>query len=52
MSPEHLRWLAMYFKRQKTDLQFLGLDGSKVECHQSLACLASPFLAQVVKDYF
>ena len=50
MSPEHIQWLAMYFKRQKTDLQFLGLDGSKVDSHQSLACLASPLLAQVLAE--
>ena len=50
MSSEHLQWLAMFLKRQKPDLQFLGSDGSKVDGHQSLACLASPLLAQVLAD--
>ena len=50
MSPEHLQWLAMFLKRQKPDLQFLGSEGSKVEGHQSLACLASPLLAQVLAE--
>ena len=50
MSPEHLKWLAIFLKRQKPDLQFLGSDGSKVDGHQSLACLASPLLAQVLAE--
>ena len=48
MSPEHTRWLSMALKRQRTDLQFLGSDGRKVDGHQSLVSLASPMLAQVL----
>ena len=48
MSPEHTRWLSMALKRQRTDLQFLGSDGKKVDGHQSLVSLASPMLAQVL----
>ena len=48
MSPEHTRWLSMALKRQRTDLQFLGSDGSKVDGHQSLVSLISPMLAQVL----
>ena len=48
MSPEHSRWLAMAMKRQRVDLQFLGSDGRRVDGHQSLVCLASPMLAQVL----
>ena len=38
----------MALKRQRTDLQFLGSDGRKVDGHQSLVSLASPMLAQVI----
>ena len=48
MSPEHTRWLSMALKRQRTDLQFLGSDGRKVDGHQSLVSLISPMLAQVL----
>ena len=48
MSPEHTRWLSLALKRQRTDLQFLGSDGRKVDSHQSLVSLASPMLAQVL----
>ena len=48
MSPEHSHWLSLALKRQRTDLQFLGSDGRKVEGHQSLVSLASPMLAQVI----
>ena len=48
MSPDHTRWLSMALKRQRTDLQFLGSDGRKVDGHQSLVSLASPMLAQVL----
>ena len=48
MSPEHIRWLSMALKKQRTDLQFLGSDGRKVDGHQSLVSLASPMLAQVL----
>ena len=48
MSPEHAHWLSLALKRQRTDLQFLGSDGRKVDGHQSLVSLTSPLLAQVL----